>query len=81
MQHDILHFKEFAAFVNCEVGERAFTCGVAYLAPNLPPALPLYSLDGVLVCTVEISEDYRRHPTSQTITVFNDDLRFPCQTP
>jgi hypothetical protein len=82
MHYEFLHFREFAAFVNCVVSNGHLECGAIYLAPGLPPTLPLYSLDGGgLICTVQIHDDYRRHHTSQTITAFDDDLRFLCQTP
>jgi hypothetical protein len=80
-QFEILHFKEFAAFINCELGATGFTCGVAYFAPNLPPFLPLYDLSGKQICIVEISSDYRASPTPETITSATDQLRFPiCPT-
>ncbi len=78
---DCLHFKQFAGLINCEVDESGVTCGAIYLAPNLPPALPLFSLDGQQVCVLEIPQEYRSSPTPETITNVEDNLRFSiCQT-
>lgn len=76
MQYDLLHFKEFAAFINCELDETGFNCGAAYLATQLPAALPLFTRDSQRVCVVEIPEDYRKSQGPETITSANDRLRF-----